>query len=208
MPHLLLLATLFSVSLLVGAYLPDQIPLHWDDFGVVDRIGTKYELIFLLPLAATAVFAAGAFAESRIILPSHKIRGFMSFMQFFFLVLFFVIQARNLLRAGHIWLPTERLMAIPALLLYVYVGSMFYDAEYLSLFGIKTKWTLNSRIVWVRTNRLASRMFIICAALMVIPLFFYTYFYILLTVPPVLSFIASVVYSKIISRSAHDEDKE
>jgi len=51
-PHLLLIAALFAVSMLVGAYLPQTIPLHWNKEGVVDRIGTKYELVFLLPCAA------------------------------------------------------------------------------------------------------------------------------------------------------------
>lgn len=199
-PHLLLLALLFGVSLLVGAYLPRYIPLHWDKAGAVDRVGSKYELVFLFPCAAAVVFAAGAFAESRLTLPSHKIRGFISFAQFFFTALFFAVQARGLLRAGGVWAPIERFLAIPALLLYAYVAGMFNGAEYLSLFGIKTKWTMDSRAVWERANRLASRLFYISAALMLVPLYFYDLFFIFLAAPPAASFIVTAVYSKIISR--------
>ena len=207
-PHLFLLATLFAVSLIIGAYLPQRIPLHWDRQGAVDRIGLKYELIFLLPCAAAIIFAVGVFAESRFILPSHKLRGFISFIQFFFIVLLFVLQARNLLRAGGIWAPIERLMTIPALLLYMYVAGMFYDAEYMSLFGVKTKWTLDDETVWEKTNRLASRLFRVSAALMLIPVYFYRLFYICLAVPPVLSFISAVIYSKIISGSNGIDDRD
>ncbi|MCL2060149.1 MAG: SdpI family protein [Oscillospiraceae bacterium] len=201
-PHLLLLVAMFAASLLVGIFLPQRIPLHWDGQGIADRFGTKYELILLLPCAAVIIFAVGVFAESRIILPSHKLRGLMSFMQFFFLLLFFVVQARNLLRAENIWVPIERFMTIPALLLYMYVASMLHGAEYLSLFGIKTKWTMGSQAVWEKTNRLASRLFRLSAVLMLIPMYFYNLFYIFLAAPPVLSFVTAAVYSILISNNS------
>ena len=199
-----MLAMLFTVSMLVGLFLPRMIPLHWDRQGVADKIGLKYELIFLLPVTALLIFIIGSFAESRLILPSQKIRGFMSFMQFFFITLVFVLQIRGLLRASNVLIPLERLMTIPALLLYIFVSGMFYNAEYLSLFGIKTKWTLNSRPVWERTNRLACLLFRICAGLMLIPIFLYELFYIFLAVPPILSLIAVAIYSK---RVSDDENK-
>ena len=200
LPHIMLLVMLFVVSFLVGIYLPLKIPLHWDVLGVADRIGSKYELILLLPCAATIVLAVGVFTESRFILPSQKLRGLMTFMQFLFLVLFFVVQVRNLLRAANIWMPIERLMTIPALLLYIYVANMLYDAEYMSLFGIKTKWTLNNRSVWMNTNRLASRLFSFSAILMLIPIFFYKLFYIFLAVPPISTFIIATIYSIVSSK--------
>ena len=205
-PHLLLLAMLFAVSMLVGSFMPQRIPLHWDRQGAVDRIGLKYELIYLLPCAAVIIFAAGVFVESRFILPSHKMRGFMSFIQFFFLILFFTLQARSLLRSGNIWTPIERFMTIPALLLYIYVAGMFNEAEYLSLFGVKTKWTLENQTVWERTNRLISRLFRISAGLMLIPVYFYRLFYIFVAVPPALSFITAVIYSKAISGGDDGDD--
>jgi len=200
-PHLLLLATLFAVSAITGLYLPKRIPLHWDKQGIVDRIGPKYELILLLPCAAVIVFAVGVFAESRFILPSRKMRGFIAFTQFFFLVLIFVLQAKNLLQAGNIQTPIERLTPIPALLLYAYVAGVLGDAEYQSIFGVKTKWTMNSPAVWEKTNRLASRLFQCSAAMMLVPLFVYRLFYLFLLLPPALSFIISAAYSKIISKS-------
>jgi len=205
-PHLILLATLFASSMLVGAYLPTRIPLHWDRQGIVDRIGLKYELIFLLPTAAVILFCVGKFVEGKFILPSAKMRGFMSFMQFFFITLVFVLQIRGLLRATNIWIPMERLLTIPTLLLYAFVSGMFKNAEYFSLFGIKTKWTLDNRLVWERTNRLAYILFRICAGLMLIPVFIYELFYIFLIVPPAISFTAAIVYSKVISIKGDGND--
>ncbi|MDR3119881.1 MAG: SdpI family protein [Clostridiales bacterium] len=198
-PHLFLLALLFFISMLIGAYLPERIPLHWNRGGVVDRIGSKNELIFMLPAAALLVFAISVYAESRFVLPSHKMRGFLSFLQFFFLVIFFVAQTRGLLRAENVWTPFERLLAIPAVLLFAYVGGAFEGAEYMSLFGVKTKWTLQNREVWDRTNRLAARLFRAAAFLMLVSIFFYRWFYYFLVIPPALSIAALFVYSRAIS---------
>ena len=120
-PHLLTLLMLLAVSFAVGFYLPEKIPLHWDSHGVADRIGSKYELILLLPCASVIIFAAGIFTESRFILPSIKLRGLMSFIQFFFIIIIFIVQAAGLLRASGVYVPVERLMAIPAVLLFAYV---------------------------------------------------------------------------------------
>ena len=197
-PHLLMLALLFAVSLLVGAYLPLRIPLHWDKQGVVDRIGLKHELIFLLPFAAALIFAIGVYAESRFVSPSRKLTGVISFIQFFFISLIFVLQIRALLRACGIWIPMERLMTIPTLILFAFVSGLFYGAEYRSGFGVKTKWTVGSRVVWERTNKLACVLFRCSAGLMLIPIFFYESFYIFLAAPPAVSLIVAVIYSRAI----------
>lgn len=190
---------LFAVSLLTGAYLPDRIPLHWDRQGVIDRIGSKYELIFLLPCASAVVFAIGVYAESRIILPSRKLRGFMSFIQFFFLSLIFVLQIRSFSLASDNWIPIERLVAIPILLLYSYISAALYDATYLSRFGVRTSYTLKDQAVWGKANRLASRLFGACAALTAVSLVFYKLFYALAFAPPILALIISAIYSRAIS---------
>ena len=198
-PHLGLLFAMFAVSMLFGLYLPEKIPLHWDKQGIADRIGTKYELIFLLPCTATIIFAIGAYMESRIILPSRKTRSFISMIQFFLIALIFIQQTRSLLRAENIHMPIERLMSIPVLLVYAYVAGAFGEAEYLSPFGIKTKWTLENVAVWERTNRLASRLFQCSAALMLVALFAYRLFFVFLLAPPILSFIIAIIYSRVIS---------
>jgi uncharacterized membrane protein len=198
-PHILLLIMLFAVSVLFGLYLPQKIPLHWDSQGIIDRVGTKYELVFLLPCAAAIIFAVGIYAESRFILPSRKMRSFLSFIQFFFLVLFFALQTRNLLRAVDIWTPVERLISVPMLLFYAYAANVFGDAEYLSQFGIKTKWTIGSKSVWDLTNQFASRLFKICALLMLIPIFNHKLFYAFLLVPPALSILLAILYSHALS---------
>lgn len=205
-PHLLMLTLMFAVSLLVGAYLPGKIPLHWDKQGLVDRIGTKFELILLLPCAAALIFLIGILAESRFVLPPRKLRGIMSFIQFFFIAIVFVLQIRALLRACNIAIPLERLMAIPALILYAFVSGLFGNAEYASSFGIKTKWTLGNRDVWERTNRLACILFMCSAGFMLVSVFLYELFYIFLAAPPIISIIAVIIYSRAIYKSGDGGD--
>jgi uncharacterized membrane protein len=134
-------------------------------------------------------------------MPPAKTRGFLSFTQLFFVVLLFVFQIRLLLQTGGIHIAAERVAAIPALLLYVYVSVAFSDAEYMSLFGVKNRWTVADGNVWERTNRLASRLMRVSAALMIVPMFFIETIYWTLLAPPALSFFILYIYSAAISRN-------
>ena len=176
-------------------------PLHWNKSGMVDRYGSKYELLLLLPVSATIVFAGGIAAEARYVFPSPKTKGFMSFLQLFFLMTFFILQITGLFRAQHIYLRQESFLTVPAALMLVYVSNVSRNAEYLSDFGVKTKWTIKSRSVWNRTNRLASNLFFAAAILMLIPVFLPDLFFGMLIALVVVIFTILVVYSKITAKN-------
>ena len=200
-PHLALLLLLYLVSFLIGMYLPDTVPLHWHQSGMVDRYGTKYELLLLLPASATVVFIVGLAAEARYVRPSDKTKSFMSFLQLFFLMVFAIIQLTRLFRAQNIYLRQESFLTIPVALLFVYAANATKDAEYLSDFGFKTKWTTKSRYVWNRTNRLAAILFFTAAVLMLIPVFLPDLFYGMLFLLVGATITVLVLYSYIISRN-------
>ncbi|MDR1440680.1 MAG: DUF1648 domain-containing protein, partial [Clostridiales bacterium] len=200
-PHTALMLLLFAVSAASGAFLPDLVPTHWDSRGMIDGYGSKYELIFLLPAGALLVFAVGNFAESRFRLPNRKMREFLSFLQFFFLVIFAIVQIKALLGAQNIFFAVERLLAVPAALLFDFAGRAARDAEHGSLFGIQTKWTLGNPGVWGKTNRLAAYLFRISAAAMLASAFFPGAFRYLAVGAACMSIIIPSVYSMAISQS-------
>ena len=208
MPHLLLLLSLFVISIIIGSYFPEKVPMHWNAHGMVDLYGTKFEVIFSLPIGAALVFIAGVFCETRFILPSNKMRSLISFFQFFFLMIFFILQLPVLLRPNNIFLEQERLMSIPAALLFAYVGRMMDKAEYQSLFGFKTKWTMESPQTWEKTNRLASILFSVLAVLMAIPVFIPAIFYYVFIIPVILVFIVLIFYSKVVFARYRDEQQK
>ena len=205
-PHLALLLLLFLVSFLIGMYLPDSVPLHWHESGMVDRYGTKYELLLLLPTSATVVFIVGLAAEARYVQPSNKTKSFMSFLQLFFLMVFAIIQLTRLFRAQNIYLRMESFLTVPVALLFVYVANATRDAEYLSDFGFKTKWTIKSRYVWNRTNRLAAILFFAAAVLMLVPVFFPDLFFEMLFILVGAAITVLVLYSHIISKNDRSDN--
>ena len=65
-PQLLLLLAMFALAIGTWDAAPDQIPMHWDERGQVDRFGGKAEGLFLLPLVALGrVGCLGATHRSR-----------------------------------------------------------------------------------------------------------------------------------------------
>ncbi|MCL2163666.1 MAG: DUF1648 domain-containing protein [Oscillospiraceae bacterium] len=170
-PHLILIALLFVVSLAVSAKLPERTPLHWDKQGVVDRYGSKYELVFLLPSVSVVLFALGVAAEKRHILPSHKTRGVISFFQFFFILLVFVFQLYGLFRALNFSVALESLSAPLFIALFLYMGHVIKASEFRSSYGVKTKWTMSDPMVWRKTSHLAFILFNIGSASMAFIIF-------------------------------------
>ena len=132
----------------------------------------------------------------------------MSFFQIFFLMIFFVLQLSALLRPNNIFLQQERLMSIPAALLFAYVGRVMDKAAYQSLFGFKTKWTMENQKTWDKTNNLASILFSVLAVLMMIPVFVPALFYYVLIIPVVLVLIVLVFYSKAIYAQCREEEEK
>jgi uncharacterized membrane protein len=180
--------------------MPGQVPMHWDASGLADRFGSKYELMLGLPFGAAVALAAGALAEGRLVLPPHALRRFISFLQFFFLSVFFVLQVAALLRANRVAVETERLIAVPAAILFAYAGSALDGAGFQSLFGVKTRWTMADEGVWRRTNRLAAVLFTCAAFAMLAALPFPRAFHALLVGQPLAILAFAWLYSRWIGR--------
>jgi uncharacterized membrane protein len=170
-PHIILVCLLFIVSMALGAPLPGRVALHWDRDGIVDRYGSKYELVFLLPVVSVIIFIIGAAAEKRFVLPSHKVKGAISFFQFFFILLVFVLQLYKVFRAMNFPVGLESLSAVLFVALFIYMGNVIKSSEYRSAFGIKTKWTMDDPDVWEKTSRLAAILLNIAAGSMIAVVF-------------------------------------
>src|ERR1700704_5546651 len=55
-PHLALIAVMFVLAAATWSSAPEQIPVHWNAYGAVDRYGGKFEGLLLLPLLALAIY--------------------------------------------------------------------------------------------------------------------------------------------------------
>ncbi|MFI3237705.1 MAG: SdpI family protein [Lachnospiraceae bacterium] len=163
---------IFYYAFIQGS-LPDQIPMHFDFQGNVNRYGDKSELLFLalLPLGMFFLF---------MILPKidpkgksyEKVRGFydifMLFMTLFMDAILFIV-IRVALNPGSVNISLFSLLSIGAL--FILIGNYMPRFKQNYTMGIKTPWTLNSEIVWIKTHRMGGYAFTISGVLFVFAAF-------------------------------------
>ncbi|MGH7460376.1 MAG: SdpI family protein [Longimicrobiales bacterium] len=153
----IVIALAFVFSAVVYGRLPERVPVHWNLSGEVDRMGSRLEGAFLLPLLALALW--GAMRVFPRIDPRkanyERFRGTYDFLVnslITMFVLFHVVVLGNALG----WpLPLTRI--VPALigLFLIAIGNVLPRARSNWWIGVRTPWTLSSEHVWARTNRLA-----------------------------------------------------
>ena len=55
-PQWIILAGMFLAGAIAWPRVPDQIPVHWNINGEVDRYGGRFEGVWLLPLVALGIY--------------------------------------------------------------------------------------------------------------------------------------------------------
>jgi immunity protein, SdpI family len=157
----LIVATL-GVSAGLYQSLPDPVPTHWDLRGVPDGFTPKPLGAFIMPLVMTGVYLLF------LILPKTSPHGFqidrfaptwwavcnviLAFLYFVGLI--------ALLSAAGVPLPADRLTVASVGLLLAILGNFMGKFTRNFFAGIRTPWTLASEEVWLRTHRLAGKLFV------------------------------------------------
>jgi uncharacterized membrane protein len=159
---LALLAAPFVISALVWERMPEQMPVHWNAAGEVDRYGAKWEALLLLPsvsIAVSLLFWAVPVLEPRkenlpnvlrMLKPLHVV--FALFMLGMYLI--------GLQAAQQPGLNILHWMMPMMLAMFALIGNYFGKIRPNYFVGIRTPWTLHSEAVWNRTHRLAGRIWV------------------------------------------------
>ena len=145
----------FAASAAVYGRLPEQIPVHWDMHGNVDRYGSRLEGALALPagIALMALLVP--------VLPRIDPRGanYEKFRPTYHLVMNAVL---TLMLGVHVAVlatslgadvPVARLAPAGVGILLLVIGNALPRARPNWMFGIRTPWTLSSERVWERTHR-------------------------------------------------------
>ena len=137
--------------------MPSEVPIHWNIHGEVDRMGSPWELAFVLP--ATLLFTVGLLLAILLIgsvrealKRSGKMYGRMTLAAIATMVVVHVIL---LLYWDH---PQAVLRGLPLPLgaLLAVMGNWMGKIRRNPIMGIRTLWTLKSDYVWERTHRSAA----------------------------------------------------
>lgn len=162
-PQLCVLAFMFVAAALAWPSAPDQIPVHWNVAGEVDRYSGKVEVLLVVPLMATGLYALMRLLPA--IDPGganySTFRGAYDALRVSILVVLAI--GYGLI---HLWVRGQRpdAAAIGALVaagLFIVVGNLSGKLRPNWFVGIRTPWTLSSKSASTRTHRLGGWLMVL-----------------------------------------------
>ncbi len=169
LPQWIVIVAMFLLAALSWPSAPDRIPVHWNAAGAVDRYGGKFEGLLLMPLVASGVYLLMIF------LPRFD-PGRANYAQFagayniirlaIVTVLAAVYTLMILLVRGH---PVDMSSAVNVLIggLMIVLGSLMGKVRPNWFVGIRTPWTLSSKLAWNKTHRLGGWLLMIAGLVMI-----------------------------------------
>ncbi len=142
--------------------LPDNVPVHWDIEGGIDRYGDKSELILipiLLPLLIYVIFTTVPLIDPKGKIQQMGNKYFMLkaamtvFMSILAMIIIYAVKNESLYNPNYIVLLIGILLMI--------LGNYFKTIRANYFIGIRTPWTLENQTVWKETHKLAGKIWFI-----------------------------------------------
>lgn len=147
----------FLISIKLYGKLPEQMPVHWNIAGEVDRYGSRFEGAFAIPLLNAGLLMLMIWLP--VIDPRRKsyanFEGFYKLFQW--VMVLFLAGMHGLIMAlslGH-ELSISLYVKLAIGILFIIIGNYMGKVRSNWFVGIKNPWTLESDEVWTKTHRLA-----------------------------------------------------
>jgi len=161
LPLIMLIAAMFAGALMVWPGAPAEIPVHWTVDGSVDGYGGKIEGLLGLPLLALAIYLLMRYLPR--IDPGRanyaRFGGAYTTLRAGIVVLMAVLYGVILSSVLKHPLDVSRVVPVAVGALFVLIGSVLGKVRPNWFVGIRTPWTMSSKISWVRTHRLGGWLF-------------------------------------------------
>jgi uncharacterized membrane protein len=168
-PLWVLLVGMFALAAITWPHAPDRIPVHWGLNGEVDRYGGKFEGLLLPPLAALGIYAL--FLVLPKIDPGRanyaQFAGAYTMLRFLVLVVLALMDGVILLWAKGFRVSTGTIIPMSVGVLLVVMGTVLGKIRPNWFVGIRTPWTLSSKLAWTKTHRVGGWVFMVAGILLV-----------------------------------------
>ncbi len=161
-----LIFLLIGASLLAGSYLypslPDRVPSHWNIRGEVDGYSSRFWGAFAMPIMAFGIYFLMVLAplidprRENYVKFSGPYRLIRLALATFFVAIHAIVLAAALGRPVNV----PFLMQVGISLLFIMLGNVMGQLRHNYFVGIRTPWTLASEEVWVRTHRVAAKVWV------------------------------------------------
>lgn len=157
----LLVAGSFILSAFLYNKLPDQMPMHWNFAGEVDRYGAKLEGAFLMPFLNAGILFMLIWLP--VIDPKRasyeRFESFYKLFQWIMVIFFTIMHALVLIWSLGYQVSIGLYVKLAVGLLFMILGNYMGKVGPNWFVGIKTPWTLENPEVWTKTHRLAGPLF-------------------------------------------------
>ncbi|HEX7734181.1 MAG TPA: SdpI family protein [Ktedonobacteraceae bacterium] len=168
---------IIAIQVIVAVYgfavLPDIVPIHWGGNGQANGYGPKWMGTFLYPLISAGIYVlirvlmiAGPRLGGRENVAVNLRIGKMIMAGVMLLLL--IIQLSTIAQALDIGFNMTMVIMLAISVLFIFIGNYMGKVRRNFWMGIRTPWTLASSVVWERTHRLGSWLFV-AAGLIGIP---------------------------------------
>ena len=158
--ELVLVLAPFAVTALFWSELPERIPVHWGVDGQPDRYSDRGGELWVLPIINVLTWlllVAVPYIDPKQ-QNAQMSAGAMHVVRVGTLLFMLLVHTSIMLNAigTPVDVPTVVLMGVYAL--FVLIGNQMGKLRPNYFYGIRSPWTLDSEIVWVKTHRLAGRL--------------------------------------------------
>lgn len=89
---LIFILIIVGISLIFSSFMPDIVPLSWNDCGNIVRSGIKEEVIFFIPAVIIVIYSITTMAEINIDITLEEYRKKLRFYRRFFVIFLGLIQ--------------------------------------------------------------------------------------------------------------------
>lgn len=161
--QLAIVAAMFVVAAVRWGTVPDRIPVHWDAAGRVDGYGGRFMGLLLIPLLSLGLYLLLKYVPR--IDPAHRnyenfARTYMLLRVVLMLYLGYFYVITNLATGDPEGIPMNTLVLGAVGVLFIVLGGAMGKFRPNWFAGIRTPWTLSSKLSWVKTHRAGGRVFI------------------------------------------------
>lgn len=196
-----LLALAFAVPALLYGQMPDDVPSHWNAYGEMDGTIAKPIGPFVGALACALVYAL------YLALPRLSPRGFdldrfrgaYDAIMVSLVAAMAVVSIAVALASVGVALAMGPVIGVTIGVLFAVMGNYMGKVQRNYFVGIRTPWTLASEEVWLRTHRVAGKLFVASGVVLAVSSFFGPGLVVGVAFALVASFVP-VVYSYVLHR--------
>ena len=169
-PHWMLLALIVAMATWGWNTLPDKMPVHWNMAGQVDRYGGKFEGVLLMPLIALGLYVLLLVLPR--LDPGHanyaQFAGVYNVIRFATLATLTTVYGTMLLAGGGYDIEVSTVISLATGIMFIVLGGSMGKIRPNWFVGIRTPWTLSSKVSWIQTHRAGGWLFLIIGSAQIV----------------------------------------